>query len=158
MSVLARKLQSRNHEIVFMCLPDTEPLVRAAGLPFLPCCENEFPIGSVNEYVRGIGTCEGEAALQLSIEACAAITNAMFHSFPDMLRATGVDALVLDTYLFYAELVPLSLGMPYVHVSNALHFDCSGYTPLPIYDWPHETGPEAMDRNRKGVANFLNIV
>lgn len=68
MSVLARKLQSRNHEIVFMCLPDTEPLVRAAGLPFLPCCENEFPIGSVNEYVRGIGTCEGEAALQLSIE------------------------------------------------------------------------------------------
>ena len=158
MSVLARKLQSRNHEIVFMCLPDTEPLVRAAGLPFLPCCENELPIGSVNEYVRGIGTCEGEAALQLSIEACAAITNAMFHSFPDMLRATGVDALVLDTYLFYAELVPLSLGMPYVHVSNALHFDCSGYTPLPIYDWPHETGPEAMDRNRKGVANFLNIV
>ena len=71
MSILARKLQSRNHEIVFMCLPDTEPLVRAAGLPFLPCCENEFPIGSVNEYVRGIGTCEGEEALQLSIEACA---------------------------------------------------------------------------------------
>jgi zeaxanthin glucosyltransferase len=75
-----------------------------------------------------------------------------------MLSAAGVDALVLDTYLFYAELVPLSLGMPYVHVSNALHFDCSGYTPLPIYNWPHETGPEAVDRNRKGVANFLNIV
>ena len=70
----------------------------------------------------------------------------------------GVDALVLDTYLFYAELVPLSLGMPYVHVSNALHFDCSGYTPLPVYDWPHETGPEAIERNRKGVADFLNIV
>jgi zeaxanthin glucosyltransferase len=158
MSVLARKLQSRNHEIVFMCLPDTEPLVRAAGLPFIPCCENEFPIGSVDEYVRGIGTCEGEEALQLSIEACAAMTNAMFHSFPDMLSAAGVDALVLDTYLFYAELVPISLRMPYVHVSNALHFDCSGYTPLAVYDWPHETGPEALDRNRKGVANFLNIV
>jgi UDP:flavonoid glycosyltransferase YjiC (YdhE family) len=25
--------------------------------------------------------------------------------------------------------------MPYVHVSNALHFDCSVYTPLPVYDW-----------------------
>ncbi len=158
MSVLARKLQSRNHEIVFMCLPDTEPLVRVAGLPFLPCCENEFPIGSVDEYVRGIGTRQGEEALQLSVEACAAITNAMFNSFPAMLNAAGVDALVLDTYLFYAELMPISLGMPYVHVSNALHFDCSGYTPLPVYDWPHETGPEAVNRNRQGVANFLNIL
>jgi hypothetical protein len=86
------------------------------------------------------------------------MTNAMFHSLPDMVSAAGVDGLVFDTYLFYAELVPISLGMPYVHVSNALHFDCSGYTPLPVYDCPHETGPEAMDRNRRGVANFINLV
>ena len=158
MSALARKLRSRNHDTVLMCLPDTEPLVRAAGLPFLPCCESEFPIGSVNEYVRGIGRREGEEALQLSIEACAAMTTAMFNSFPTVLKAVGVDALVLDTYLFYAELVPISLGMPYVHVSNALHFDWFGYTPLPVYDWPHETSPAALDRNRKGLANLLNIV
>jgi zeaxanthin glucosyltransferase len=158
MSALARRLQSRNHEIAFMCLPDTEPLVRAAGLPFLPCCEREFPVGSVDAYVRGIGTQEGEEALRLSIEACGAMTNAMCHSLPGTLKAAGIDGLVLDTYLFYAEFIPLSLGMPYVHVSNALHFDWFGYTPLPIYDWPHETGPEALESNRKGVANFLNIV
>jgi hypothetical protein len=77
MCALAHKLQSRNHETVLMCLPDTEPFVRAAGLSFLPCCENEFPIGSVHQYVRGIGTRQGEEALQFSIEACAATTNAM---------------------------------------------------------------------------------
>jgi hypothetical protein len=27
-----------------------------------------------------------------------------------------------------------------------------------LCDWPHETGPEAVSRNRKGVANFLKIV
>lgn len=102
MCALARKLQSRNHETVLMCLPDTEPFVRAAGLSFLPCCENEFPIGSVDQYVRGIGTCHGEEALQLSIEACAAMTNAMFNSLPATLKAVAVDALVLGTYLFYA--------------------------------------------------------
>src|SRR5262245_61409288 len=137
-----------------MSLPDTEPLVRAAGLPFLPCCEREFPIGSVDQYVRGIGTQAGEEALELSIEACAAMTNAMFSSLPAMLSAAGVNGLVRDTYLFYAELLPISLGMPDVHVSNALHFDCSGYTPIPVYDWPHETGPQAVDRNRKGVRIF----
>jgi MGT family glycosyltransferase len=158
MCALARKLQSRNHETVLMCLPDTEPFVRAAGLSFLPCCENEFPIGSVDQYVRGIGTRQGEEALQLSIEACAAMTNAMFNSLPATLKAVGVDALVLDTYLFYAELLPISLGMPYAHVSNALHFDYSGYTPLPIYGWPHKTRPGNIERNREGVANFLKIV
>ena len=158
MTALARKLQSRNHEIVFMCLPDTEPFVRAADLPFLPCCENEFPLGSVDEYVRGIGTRQGEEAQQFTIGALAATTNAMLNTLPAMLKAAGVDALVLDAYLFYAELVPMSLGMPYVHVSNALHFDYSGYTPLHVYDWPHETGPEALARNRNGVANFLKTV
>jgi hypothetical protein len=37
MTTLARKLQSRNHEVVFISWPDGEPFVRAAGLPFLPC-------------------------------------------------------------------------------------------------------------------------
>lgn len=47
--------------------------------------------------------------------------------------------------------------MPYVHVSNALHFDYSGYTPMCVYDWLHETTPEALAGNRKGVANFVQM-
>ena len=38
------------------------------------------------------------------------------------------------------------------------NFDYSGYTPLPVYGWPHETRPESIERNREGVANFLKIV
>ena len=45
--------------------------------------------------------------------------------------------------------------MPYIHVSNALHLDYSGYTPLCLYGWPHLTTPEALARNREGVANFV---
>jgi MGT family glycosyltransferase len=52
----------------------------------------------------------------------------------------------------------MSLGTPYVHVANALHFDYSGYTPICFYDWPHETTPAALARNRKGVQNFLEML
>ena len=45
-----------------------------------------------------------------------------------------------------------------MHVSNALYFDYSGYAPLCIYDWPHETTPAALARNRKGVANFVRML
>src|ERR1700732_3023575 len=48
--------------------------------------------------------------------------------------------------------------MAYIHVSNALHFDFSGYTPLSFYDWPHQTTPSALARNREGVAKFAKIL
>ena len=36
MTALARKLQSRGHEVVFIGVPDIEPVVRAADLDFVP--------------------------------------------------------------------------------------------------------------------------
>jgi hypothetical protein len=54
MTALARKLQSRGHEVVFIGVPDTEPIVRAAGLTFVPYCEEEFPVASMEKaYSRG---------------------------------------------------------------------------------------------------------
>jgi hypothetical protein len=49
----------------------------------------------------------------------------MLNSLPATLTAAAVDAVVLDTVLIYTELAPMSLGMPYAHVANALHFDYS---------------------------------
>jgi len=48
--------------------------------------------------------------------------------------------------------------MPYVHVANAVHFDYSGYTPLCLYGWRHETTPAALARNREGVAKAVNLL
>ena len=36
MTALARRLQSRGHEVVFIGVPDDEPFARAAGLNFVP--------------------------------------------------------------------------------------------------------------------------
>jgi zeaxanthin glucosyltransferase len=80
----------------------------------------------------------------------------MLNSLPATL--TAVDAVVLDTALVCVELAPMSLGMPYIHVSVALHRDYSGSTPPYFYDWPHETTPAALARNRKGVESFLKIL
>src|SRR5260221_7227772 len=52
----------------------------------------------------------------------------------------------------------MQLGMPYLHVANAIHFDYSGYTPLCLYCRPHQTNPEALARNREDVAKFVQIM
>ena len=74
------------------------------------------------------------------------------------MQANRIDALMIDTVQFYAELGAMELGMPYVHVANGLHWDYSGYTPLCLYGWPHETTPAALARNREGVAKWTNLL
>ena len=157
MTTLARKLQSRNHDVVFISWPDGEPSVRAADLTFLPCAVKELAAAPLKERPRW-QELQGEEALRAALQNAAARTEAMLNSLPATLTAAGVDAVVLDTALLYAELAPMSLSMPFIHVSVALHRDYSACTPPYFYDWPHETTPAALARNRNGVESFLEML
>src|SRR5258708_21356453 len=63
MTALARKLQSRGNEVVFIGLPDIEPIVRAANLNFVPFCEKEHPVGSVAKVYAPLAKLHGLAVL-----------------------------------------------------------------------------------------------
>jgi len=155
MTKLARKLKGRGHDVVFLSMPDTEPFVRAAELPFVPFCENDFPVGSLAKSMAALSKLQGQAALELVIKSVANTMESAFRNLPRTLRDTNVDALVLDEIQWGLGAVPLHLGMPYVHVSNALPFDFSGNTPVCTFDWQDETTPEALARNRAGVRSLL---
>jgi zeaxanthin glucosyltransferase len=148
MTALARQLQARGHDVVFLYSSG------AAGLPFVPGPENDH----VNENRPQVSKMQGEDALQFSLPMLMAQTQTILKSLPATVTATGVEALLIDTVQFYAELGPMQLGMPYIHVSNALHFDFSGYTPLGIYGWPHQVTPQALARNREGVQRFAKML
>jgi zeaxanthin glucosyltransferase len=51
MTALARKIQARGNEVVFIGFPETEAAIRAANLRFVPFCESEYPMGSIGEIV-----------------------------------------------------------------------------------------------------------
>ena len=148
MSALARQLQARNHEVVFLYSSG------AAGLPFVRGPEKDH----INENRPEASKKQGEDALQFSVRAVLAQTEAILKSLPAMVQANGIDAVIIDTVQFYAELGAMQLGMPYVHVSNGVHHDYSGYTPLCLYGWPHETTPAALARNREAVAKWTNLL
>jgi len=152
MTALARKLQSRGHDVVFISLADVAPFVEAAGLPFVPCSEEAYPAGSLGKLVRRLSELSGEEALHFTVNAMMkGYTASLFESLPDTLSEAAVDALVLDQYQPYAELIPMHLGMPFVQVSNALHVDYTGRTPICFVDWPYQTGVDATARNMEGV-------
>jgi zeaxanthin glucosyltransferase len=158
MSALARQLQSRNHDVVMLSIPFMEPLARAANLPFIPFGDSEFPDQAIAGMVGTMSRLKGEQALQFSVDALAKLAEVQWRELPKLLSANGIDALILDNYNFYGEVVPMYLGMPYAIVSNAMHFDYSGYTPLCVYGWRHENTPEARQRNRQGVSKFTQML
>jgi len=152
MTALARKLQLRGHDVVFISLADVAPFVEAARLPFVPCSEAAYPAGSLGKLVRRLSELSGEDALHFTINSMMkGYTASLLESLPDTLSKAGVDAIVLDQYQPYVELIPMHLRMPFVHVSNALHVDYTGRTPICFVDWPYETGVGALARNMEGV-------
>jgi zeaxanthin glucosyltransferase len=148
MTTLAHQLQARNHDVVFLYSSE------AAGLPCVQVDEND----QVNESIPEISKMQGEDALQFASHVVMAQTESMLKTLPEVVETNNVDALVIDTVNFYTELGAMQLGMPYLHVACAAHFDYSGYTPLCLYGRPHETTPQAFARNREDVARFSKIL
>jgi MGT family glycosyltransferase len=155
MTALARKLKARGHDVAFISVLDTEPFVTAAGLPFIPHCEEDLPRGSLRQMTDQLSQMQGQEALQFAIRSVANGLNSAFRNLPRTLLDARVDALVLDQVDYGLGLVPAHLGLPYAHVSNALHFDFSGTTPFCTFNWQHETTPEALARNQAGLKGFM---
>jgi zeaxanthin glucosyltransferase len=152
MTALARKLQSRGNDVVFISVPDAEPVLRAANLRYVPFCEQEYPVGSIGQNWSSVARLHGEEVLRHSTRALTpALCKAAFEHLPAKVAETGVEALVFDSTYFFLELVAMHLGIPYVNIWNVLHLDFSGSTPACIFGWPHETTPEALARNAEGL-------
>ena len=148
MTALARQLQARGHDIVFLYSSG------AAGLPFVPGPEKE----PFSESRPEVSKMQGDDALEFACRLVLDQTETILESLPAMVEANDIDALVLDTVQFYAELGAMQLDLPYIHVSGALHFDYTGYTPLSLYGWPHQATPQALARNREGVKKFAKLL
>jgi len=151
MTALARKLQSRGNEVVFIGIPDVEPAIHAAGLTFMPYCEQEYPVGSMARILGPATTMRGLPLAEFAYrELITGLNKAALEHLSEKLAEAEVEALVIDTIHSFIELVPMSLGMPYVHIWNVLPVDTTGLTPPTYFSWPHEITPEARERNING--------
>jgi hypothetical protein len=93
MTTLARHLQSRGHDVVYIGLTLAGPAVRAAHLPFVPCAEKEFTDEQNKSLLLQLSKLHGAEAREFTIGVLGAVTEAMLNSLPTILPAE-VDALV----------------------------------------------------------------
>lgn len=158
MTVLARELQRRGHEVVFFTSFLSEPTVRAAGLSHFPFREKYFRPDNAAQRFAVLSALQGREALACAFDMIADASRELIDDGPRMIKESRIDALVLDSLWRNLDLVAMHLGVPYVHVSLALHQDFTGKTPFWAYDWPPDTGPEAQARNLQGLLDLVPLV
>jgi zeaxanthin glucosyltransferase len=158
MTALGRKMQARGHEVIFFGLPDAARIVHSAGLDFVPFGEVEYPVGTTPAMYARLATLKGEDVVRYSFqEMHPQRTRITLEQLPEELVHTGVEALVIDTVHFFAELVPMSMGIPYAHIWNVLHVDYSGVTPPCLFGWDYEDTPVARARNLEAVKKMSSV-
>jgi zeaxanthin glucosyltransferase len=158
MTTLARKMQERGHEVVCIGVLDAAPMIQAADLPFISYGEQEYPVGSYRAQLAELGKLNGQEALAFTLQLLTKSSQVLLTRLPETLQASGVEALVIDAVLIDVALVPMHLGMPYVHVCSALTLDFSGNTPPCIFPWSYNPTPEGLARNQEGLRQFAQMM
>jgi len=113
MTALGRKMQARGHEVTFFGLPDAARIVHSAGLDFVPFGEEEYPVGATPAMYAHLAMLKGEDVVRYSFQKMhPQRLRITLEKLPEKLAHRGVDALVIDTAHFFAELVPMNVGIP----------------------------------------------
>jgi MGT family glycosyltransferase len=155
MTTLALKVRQRGHEVFFLGIPDAEPMVRAAGLDFYPYGDSFFPAGEMARRVRTLSQLSGIKGIRFTLNIFKDTVRAAFDDGERAVRESRAEALVLDATSRGLNLVAMQLKVPFIHVSNAMHFDFSGHTPLCLVDAPYRPGTLAFLRNFLTIKGFL---
>jgi zeaxanthin glucosyltransferase len=155
MIALARKLQARGHEIVFVSFSDAKKVVHAAGLTFAALGEQAYPAGSMAPFMERFAQSHGLEPVQYWIaEFVPRLLKAALEELPRIAEFHAVDAFALDTTFNYIELVALRLHKPYIHVWSPLPFDSSGTTPPYMFDLPYDPSPAGRARNLEALGSI----
>lgn len=157
MTSLARRLASRENEVIFLCFPDGEQTVRAAGLQFEPFCASEVPVGYSAEVHRKLSMLRGPEALQFTIATLSLFSQAIMTGLPPILEQLKLDGFVVDNALYGASAAAMLATTPFVTVFCTPILDYKGNMPPWQTPWPYEDSDAARQRNLTAVGDILKL-
>ncbi len=158
MTALARRLQTRGHEVICIGVPDAANGVAAAGLRFEEYCGRQFPLGSYAERAKILSTLTADAGVAYTFQWISDGCRAELDEAPGLLERLAPDGVVVDQVHPGVSTAAIGTAVPFVTVSCTPLTDLTGATPHWLFPWPHEDSEAARERNRMGVAGFLKVM
>jgi MGT family glycosyltransferase len=156
-ATLGRALKNRGYNVSLIAKPDGQYKAKAAGLNFLPLGEKIYPTGSMAQQTARLGEMSGTDGLHYTIELFTEYAQTILREAPDVIRAAGIDALVVDEVTGAASSVAEALGLPFVTISNAC-LQAESSIPPPFTCWSYDPSPAGCERNRGFYARFAQLL
>ena len=145
--VLARRMQTRGHEVVFHGICDMERAVVSSGLPFVAIGQQAQPAGWLSGRLNPLSSMHGMDAMQAFVETISVLLlESALAELPARYKEEGIDAVVVDSAFLFAQLAPISIGLPYAQVWAVMHRHPEDLMPLPWFSDGYEDSAEARDR------------
>jgi MGT family glycosyltransferase len=152
MSTLAAELKRRGHLVTFFAFADGEPFLTEAGMDCVVYGRESFPPGYTKRVTDELSRMKGRRGFLYTVELLCGEVTAQLSELPAAVRGAGVDAMVIDQFSLGGSTVAEHLGLPYVHVANALIGNIEDCVPPISFGWGAGGGVLARTRNRIGHA------
>jgi zeaxanthin glucosyltransferase len=144
---LGQELQRRGNRVTFLGILDAKPKVLAAGLDFLAIGEKQFPLGETEKLFAHLGTLRGIAALFYTMDWIQKSATVFLDEAPEIIKQTGIEALLVDQIYAEGGTVADFIGIPYVTICSALPFNQEASIPPWFTTWSYSSAWWATFRN-----------
>jgi zeaxanthin glucosyltransferase len=150
LTTLGRELVRRGHRVTVVARPDGEAKAAAAGLGFAAVGAPEFPVGAIAAQAVTLGGMSAVQALRYTVEMMRLAAEVTLRDLPAVIRAEGIDALLVDQVNPAAGTIAEIERIPYVQVCNALALNRDADCPPAVLPWRYRPGMLGRLRNRFG--------
>ena len=158
LTALGRKLKARGHRVTYFQVADAEPVIRASGLDFQAIGHDDFPPGTLRKLDDMLSRLKGIAGLRFTARRALMYSKMILRDAPDAVRASGVEALIIDQAEPSGGSVAEYLRLPYVNAVVTLPLNLDPSVPFFLFGWRHGSGFGPRVRNRLGNALVESIV
>ncbi len=152
LAALGRALVQRGNRVTFFHVADLERKILAEGLEFVGLGDAEYPRGELDRSVARLSRLSGMASLKFAVQCGCRISGLILKHGPMVIRAAGIDALLVDQNEPAAGTVAEHLQLPFVSVCTSLPLNREALIPPPFVGWGYSDSAFAACRNRIGYA------
>jgi zeaxanthin glucosyltransferase len=116
MTALARRLQTRGHQVVIFGVADTEARIRAADIDFSLIGEHDYPLGTLRQLDDRLAQAKGLNTFRFTVDRVKNSALMVLRDGPDAVLHARADLLLVDE-ADMGGTVAEHLGLPFVSIA-----------------------------------------
>ena len=155
MTTLGYELKKRGHLVTVINIFDVRSKALAAGLEFQPIDRPDFPLEADTDLFVKLRSLNGLEALEYTrTQWLTNSANAVLRDAPEIIKRTGIDALLVDQCSAEGGTLAEYLDIPFVSVCSAMMLNRDITVPPFTTSWGYDPTEQGILRNRSAYAQL----